>query len=374
MPDEAAQQRDDGNGSGMQGSLLVFDRVKPPVLKFSLAVFLLGLFFLLLWRPNQPVYTLVGLLFLAGVVLLGGGLLYLREWQMKSRLEDRGRVILEYNRLRRRIQTEAAQPADLPARPDARPLPSAPEVLSAGPSFPSVTLDQYLGLSPQEQEAMQLRAYEGNREWIDRELSEHSAEWLLVVRAQVQRASSSLGDYPSGEDLEDLAREHGEIPYVFVRTPLIEETAWSRVAADDLYPTVAVCVGSASWEESVLPTSGLQLTADFDTGSPHTFVDGDQLEATGLFSPSSLSTQVRRHLDRSYTFFVAPLLVGVRDESGQFEARGLSCLCVRNWRNSPLCLVNPNRQALAGRNLFGAFGFTLELDASRQATRLRLPS
>jgi len=44
--------------------------------------------------------------------------------------------------------------------------------------------------------------------------------------------------------------------------------------------------------------------------------------------------------------------------------------CVRDWQKSSLCLVNPNRQALAGRNVLLKFPITVELNGEKKLTRV----
>jgi hypothetical protein len=67
---------------------------------------------------------------------------------------------------------------------------------------------------------------------------------------------------------------------------------------------------------------------------------------------------------------VLSLLIGAWSEDGLVKAREFSALCVRDWRQSPLCLVNSDREALAGRNLLIEFPLRLELDGARRVTRL----
>lgn len=68
-----------------------------------------------------------------------------------------------------------------------------------------------------------------------------------------------------------MAEEHDEIPYVFARNPIIEETAWSDLGGGDFYPTLSVRVGAEEWDEDTVQTSGLSFTTDFDTSSPNLF-------------------------------------------------------------------------------------------------------
>lgn len=80
--------------------------------------------------------------------------------------------------------------------------------------------------------------------------------------------------------------------------------------------------------------------------------------------------QVGIHLQRRYLYFVRRLSLTVEVERGTSGALRFNSRCVRDWQNSPLCQVNPNRQALVGRVLILSFGFTVELDGSQRVTRV----
>ena len=57
------------------------------------------------------------------------------------------------------------------------------------------------------------------------------------------------------------------------------------------------------------------------------------------------------------------------DETGAMTSTTLPALCVRNWKQSPLCLVNPFRKALVGRNLLLELLLRVELDGRNRTTR-----
>ena len=98
----------------------------------------------------------------------------------------------------------------------------------------------YLALPDEEREAVQLRAYQSHQAWIDAELERQKAEWLLVCGGEVVEASPTLRDYPSREKLMSLGQRMGCVPFVFVREPLVEESAWSVLAGNDVYPTLRI--------------------------------------------------------------------------------------------------------------------------------------
>ena len=149
---------------------------------------------------------------------------------------------------------------------------------------------------------------------------------------------------------------------VFVPKPLIEESAWSVLDEDDFYPTLALNIVGTTRTENTTNVTNFLVKADLDTGSPHCFVDYDQLFAEGVvdFRPNA-EAYIQQHLGQYYRFHILPLEVRLADEKGKNITSRIHAYCVRDWEKSPLCLVNPNREALAGRNLLPKFPVTVEL-------------
>jgi hypothetical protein len=238
----------------------------------------------------------------------------------------------------------------------------------------ALPFDDYLAMSREERDAIALRAYQTLGPWIDAELEKRKAEWILVCGGQVVESSPTLRDYPSRERLMQIGRQRGVVPFVFVKAPLIEESGWSSLAGDDFYPTIQLTVASPGTSTEHLQISGAEFTADFDSGSPNLFVDYDQMIASRIIDDQPVDqAHFRPHLGQVYRYHVLPLQISVRSENGMVMAQEFSALCVRNWRQSPLCLVNSDREALAGRNLLIEFPLRLELDGARRATRVLPP-
>lgn len=164
------------------------------------------------------------------------------------------------------------------------------------------------------------------------------------------------------------------MPFVFVKTPLIEESSWSVMEKDDFYPTINLIMAAHDTSAEELSTKGLEVSADFDTGSPSLFINYDQMSAHQVVEAGPINqAHYSSHLGRAYKFHFRPLLIGIRSEEGQIAVRKITALCIRNWRASSLCLVNPNREALAGRNLLLDFPLQVVLDGEQKATRIALP-
>lgn len=233
-----------------------------------------------------------------------------------------------------------------------------------GLDVPHLSLEQYLALSPEERDRVHIQAYEGNRCWIERTLGELGAEWILVLNGEVRQWSRDPQEYPSDGDLMQLAEEADEVPFVFIRSPLVEESTWSTLDGEDFYPTLEIRVG------------GHVLVADFDTGSPRTLLDHDWLDTRRVAPSVTMSAiHVLRHLGFPYRCRFLPIRLEVVGENGARSEETVHCRCVLDWRTSPWCSpdINPNREALAGRDMFRAFGLTAELDGRLHKTRLHVP-
>jgi hypothetical protein len=228
-----------------------------------------------------------------------------------------------------------------------------------------IPYDEYLRFSNQEREDLQWRVYREHHEWAETELKTRRAQWIIVCSGEIVEFSRTLDNFPTPEKLQALGEEHGFIPFVFVPKPLIEESTWSVLDEDDFYLTLTFSVAGKNQEES------LSVNADLDTGSPHLFVDYDQLLEAGAvdFRPNA-EAFIQQHLGEYYRFHIMPIQVAIVDERGNHFVQRLHVYCVRDWQKSSLCLVNPNRQALAGRNMLPKFPVKVELDGEKKMTRV----
>jgi hypothetical protein len=76
------------------------------------------------------------------------------------------------------------------------------------------------------------------------------------------------------------------------------------------------------------------------------------------------------HLERKFKFHIAPVTIGIIDETGQTVSISTSVSCVRNWRQSPFCLVNAFRKALVGRGLLLKLPLRVELNGQDRSTKV----
>lgn len=101
-------------------------------------------------------------------------------------------------------------------------------------SFPPKTLvddetflmpfEDYLALSDDARDNIQLYGYGKYRSWIDEELARLQARWMLVCGGKILEWSPKLNDYPSDEKMEAIGMQSGYAPFVFMANPLIEES------------------------------------------------------------------------------------------------------------------------------------------------------
>lgn len=190
---------------------------------------------------------------------------------------------------------------------------------SGGDTDPAWTMRfrDYLTLGEKERRRLLLDVQKRNQEWINQQLDAHHASWILVCEGKVIESSADLDDYPSTEELMQIGYKYDCIPFVFTRSPLVEETTWSPLPYNDFYPTISIGVGAGDWDHSTLLDQGRQLIADFDTGSPRLFVIWEWLLTENLVQPAPVDfPQIWHHLGREYTFYTRILRVGISDESG----------------------------------------------------------
>ncbi|MEP7340378.1 MAG: hypothetical protein ABI977_21790 [Acidobacteriota bacterium] len=232
-------------------------------------------------------------------------------------------------------------------------------------------LAHYLALSDEVRDAITLRAYQTLHSWIEKELEKRRAEWLLVCGGEILESSPTLTNYPSDDKLMQIGQERDRIPFVFVRSPLIEESHWSMIEPTDFYPTIPLTIAAAGTEIEQISAKGIEVTADFDSGSPRMLVNYELMSFHQIIHRQPVNiAHSGSHLGQWYRYHILPILISERKEDGDFITRELAALCIRNWRLSPLCRINPNREALAGRNLLLEFPLRLELTGAERVTRV----
>jgi len=235
----------------------------------------------------------------------------------------------------------------------------------------ATTFEEYLAMSDEERDAVQLEAYARYRQWIDEELRQRRARWMLVCGGTVIESSPTLRNYPRDEKFREVGEQFGLIPFVFAAQPLIEETSWADLGDDDFYPRLSIVVAAENKDLRDPQNDGLIINADFDTGSGNTFFDHAKLSNEGVIQRQEFRrANVHFHLGHPFRYHILPVLVGVVTEAGKMISGVIEALCVRDWTQSPFRLPNPSRQALVGRNVLTELSLQVKLDGRRRVTQL----
>jgi hypothetical protein len=234
-----------------------------------------------------------------------------------------------------------------------------------------ISFEDYLALSDEEGEELQLLAYEKYRNWIYQELAKRRARWMIVCGGKIIEWSSRLNDYPSEEKMDAIGKQFGYAPFVFIANPVIEESYWTALPEDDFYPTLSITLGAANWDETELIKKGLKIDADFDTGSTDVLCDYNHLREMSIIkSQLAKRTQSGYHMGQHFSCYVVPVQIALTDEARTPRSKTISIICVRNWQLSSLFWVNPLRKVLAGRNLLLEFPLRVELNGRDRTTKI----
>ncbi len=226
----------------------------------------------------------------------------------------------------------------------------------------NLSIEKYKRLSDGERGYFHTLAREENKSWIESQLQEHRAGWLVVVNGRVIVHGRSLDDYPDEAEIRGICEKTGKFPFVFVNNGLLaieeSETTWHQtVHPDDYYPTLGLRFLSLDRARSV------ELVADFDTGALSTFSELDQLVSSEIIETSLFDVpHIATHLNRRYSYILKHVLVQVDESTGYRHETPETAICVRDWHNSPFVQINPSREALVGRHLPNKLTLRLSLD------------
>lgn len=247
---------------------------------------------------------------------------------------------------------------------------SNPETLLEDKRF-LFSFEEYLTRSTDELQELQNFAYEKYRDWIYEEMAKRGARWMIVCGGVILDWSSKLKDYPSDEKLDDIGKRAGFAPFVFIANPIIEESHWTTIPDGDFYPSIPITVGAPNWNLQNMNENGFAVISDFDSGANNILFDYNSLQARSIITNQPTKTaQTGYHLGREYKFYFLPLQIALTDETGKITSQITKVLCVRNWQQSPLRIVNPFRKALVGRNLLLELSLRIELDGANRATKI----
>ncbi len=234
----------------------------------------------------------------------------------------------------------------------------------------SISFEYYLAMSKEKRDELQISAYRKYAKWIEQELERHDARWILVCGGKVVDSGPTLRNYPRAPRVRMAGEQSGLMPFVFVRGPVIEESIWSVLPHDDSYPNLPIFIAAEGSNPSKLKSNGLAMVADLDTGSTDILFDYEQLLEKGIIESQDTELHEHSHLNRAFSYYSVPVLIGVITERGKMISGIVEIMCVKNWSRSPLRFTNPFRQAFAGRNLLMELPLRLELNGSKRITKI----
>lgn len=228
-----------------------------------------------------------------------------------------------------------------------------------------ISFNEFLGLSRNEQKEVRKSAYILKRNKLEKEFATRNAKWLLVCKDEVLDFSDSLEKIPSSEILKKIAEKKNCVPYIFVKPTLIEDfSSWSKLENDDYYPTLKISIGSMNHDDR---QSLYQITSDFDTGCPFTYLSLDDLIIHNIISePDLLSKRMTEHLRSPYVYSDEKVKIYLENQN----IKVFSVRCVEDWDSTPFKLINPSRQALTGRDLLLRYPLKIELNGENKSTRI----
>ncbi len=235
----------------------------------------------------------------------------------------------------------------------------------------NVSVAQYEAWSSEERFQYLNEAEQFNQRWVEKQLHDLRAAWLMVIDGEVIAHGKTIHTLPQENEFEALCARSEKYPFVFFNPRLFmieESTAWVQTSEpDDFYPTLALCLRGAHNEAT--------LVADFDTGAMDAFFDFDVLSEHRLVTVGARDYERQSvHLGKSFRFLTKPLWFSLKDENGNSQEAAGFAFCIKDWHNSPFVAINSNRSALIGRSLLLQIAPLIHLDFASKQTLVEIPA
>jgi len=235
------------------------------------------------------------------------------------------------------------------------------KIRHANPFF--ISYDDYLNMDPSLIVEFHRRVSLEHKDWIDENLQNRKAQWMIVCGGKIVKFSKDPDEYPAKAELQELGKKHNRIPFVFFELPVVEEYDWQKIHDNDYYPTLKICTPSHD--------NSNECVVDFDTGSNRTIFDLSGLKKKTIVSIDHFDFPMfAKHLDKEFRYYQIRINLEIVDQKGINKARELTCFAVDDWRNSPFVKVNPDRIGLAGRDILRKFSLIVALDSLNKKTKV----
>lgn len=234
----------------------------------------------------------------------------------------------------------------------------------------NITLEEYAVLPREEKCRYHGEAEELNQRWVEAQLQQHQAKWLMVVDGKVVQHGATLKNFPDHDELIALCKGTGKYPFAFFspRVFAIEEqltTTWHITnAPNDFYPALSIKLSELNRH--------FETAAGLDTGAIDCYAALELLETNGIVKARDGDVvRIARHLGQSYVYFALPALLELVDKPGKTGQCLTTIFCVADWRNSPFTAINPTRTFLLGREILLELQPRLVLDFAARRTEVQ---
>lgn len=223
----------------------------------------------------------------------------------------------------------------------------------------------FLALDAEEAQRVRMRAWEMKQEWFLQQVEEKNLNWVVVCGDSIVRTSLEGGPVPARGELVAYGEECDRIPFLFVRPPIVEESAWVKTGmkqlssgADDYYPTIKCTVEYDGHSQN--------LIGDFDTGAFVTCIDSNIVPIDPFYDDVMKSM----HLNLEYKYAFKQIKILLNDENGKAYSAFLHVYVIKDWwgKDSPFIQINPSRRMLVGRDVLQAFDLRFTLDVTKRKT------
>ncbi|MBI3920807.1 MAG: phosphoribosylformylglycinamidine synthase subunit PurS [Armatimonadetes bacterium] len=227
-----------------------------------------------------------------------------------------------------------------------------------------LSVDDYEKLSVEERGQLHGEFQRLHGDWIQQQMQERGAKWILVAEGEVVDCGFSWKDCPNSLELEERDIRAGKLHWLFEKLFLIEESPWTRLGERDAYPSLRLAVSGDKESESFV------FEADFDSGSSLTALNAEDLSIRNLLPKRPFRTLSSWHLGQSFEYTILPFHVELTDVSTTSSSSIIDCMVIFRWEGGPFTRINPCRKALAGRNLLLDIPASIELDGTTRQTRI----
>lgn len=168
-----------------------------------------------------------------------------------------------------------------------------------------------------------------NREW----------SWVAFCGERIVGGSKFMNKFPTLEEKKKLSNKHSGFVFVYAQ-PIVSEESGGDVRLLGYYPKIQIKIGDKV------------ALANFDTGTNRTLLS-DRLTTP---DPGSIPCK-QFHLGRPYEYFTNQRSLSLHSYNEPSEFVGpvnMPVAIVKDWdgENSPWNIVNPEREALLGRDVF----------------------